>query len=61
MSHSIETLLVYLARMPRFYFHLYNGRGVVEDNHGTDHFDVDAARVAAISVLRDVLTRDLVD
>ena len=45
--------------MPRFYLHLYNGRGFVEDNHGAEHDDVDGARVAAIALLRGVLARNL--
>ena len=45
--------------MPRFYFHVCNGSGFTEDEEGSDHADVAAARATAISGLRDIMASEL--
>ena len=45
--------------MPRFYFHVCNGNGFVEDEEGQELPDLEAARAAAISAARDIMARDV--
>lgn len=45
--------------MARFYLHICNGTGFVEDEEGADYPDLDAARAAAMEGLRDVLAGEL--
>jgi hypothetical protein len=48
-----------LGRVPRFYFHLCNGGGFAEDEEGTEHQDLAAARANAIRGLRDIMAGEL--
>jgi hypothetical protein len=45
--------------MPRFYLHLCNGQGFIEDEEGSLHPDLPAAQQAAIDGLRDALAGDI--
>jgi hypothetical protein len=45
--------------MPRFYFHICNGHGFVEDEEGVDLPDEAAARRNAVEAARDVMAGDL--
>jgi hypothetical protein len=45
--------------MPRFYLHLCNGSGFVEDEEGIDYADEATPRNAAVQSLRDVLAGEL--
>jgi len=45
--------------MPRFYLHVCNGSGFVEDEEGVELADVAAARAEAIKGLRDLMAGDL--
>jgi hypothetical protein len=45
--------------VPRFYFHVCNGSGFTEDEEGTEHPDLAAARVNAIRGLRDIMAGEL--
>ena len=45
--------------MPRFYLHLCNGDGFVEDDEGVELPDAAAARLQAIEGLRDMMASDL--
>ncbi len=45
--------------MPRFYFHLCNGNGFTEDEEGSEHSDVEAARASAIKGLRDIMAGEM--
>jgi hypothetical protein len=45
--------------VPRFYFHVCNGSGFTEDEEGTEHPDLAAARVNAIMGLRDIMAGEL--
>ena len=47
--------------MPRFYLHVCNGNGFVEDEEGADLPDAEAARLRAIEGLRDLLASELRD
>jgi hypothetical protein len=40
--------------MPRFYLHMCNSTGFVEDEEGAELADLDVARAKAIEALRDV-------
>ena len=45
--------------MPRFYFHVCNGNGFVEDEEGQELPDADAARVTATHEARNVMADEL--
>ena len=45
--------------MPRFYFHISNGHGFIEDEEGVELPDEQAARSNAIEAARDVMAGDL--
>ncbi|HMJ92736.1 MAG TPA: hypothetical protein VK472_01420 [Allosphingosinicella sp.] len=45
--------------MPRFYFHLCDGTGFVEDEEGRELADPEAARVLAIRAARDVMAGEM--
>lgn len=45
--------------MPIFFLHLCNGEGFVEDEEGSDHDHLRAARSTAVRGLRDALAGDL--
>ncbi len=45
--------------MPRFYFHVCNGHGFVEDDEGQELPDLSAARNAAIRSARDIMAADV--
>jgi len=45
--------------VPRFYLHLCNGNGFIEDQVGHDCPTVADARAAAVKALRKALTEDL--
>jgi hypothetical protein len=47
------------AAMPRFYLHVCNGNGFVEDNSGQEHNDLSAPREAAVVALRATLVEDV--
>ncbi len=42
-------------RMPRFYLHLCDGDGLVEDEEGVELPDEAAARTAALASARDIM------
>ena len=46
-------------RMPRFYFHISNGHGFIEDEEGVELPDEAAARSQALAAARDVMASDL--
>lgn len=45
--------------MPHFYLHLCNGTGFTEDQEGSEHADLDAARTEALAGLREVMASEL--
>lgn len=45
--------------MPRYYMHICNGAGFVEDEQGVELADHEAARQRAIEAARDVMANDL--
>lgn len=45
--------------MPRFYLHVCNGSGFVEDEEGQELPDLESAREQAIQGLRDIMAGDL--
>lgn len=45
--------------MPRYYFHLRNGAGFVEDEEGRDLPDPEAARSEALKGVRSILCEDV--
>lgn len=45
--------------MPRYYMHVCNGNGFVEDQEGVELADRNAARAKAIEAARDVMAGDL--
>jgi hypothetical protein len=45
--------------MPRFYFHVCNGNGFVQDEEGQDLADLEAARRAAIRDARSIMASDV--
>jgi hypothetical protein len=45
--------------MPRFYFHVCNGTGLVEDEEGQELPDFDSARLSAIRSARDIMAADV--
>jgi hypothetical protein len=45
--------------MARFYFHVCNGNGFVQDEEGQDLPDEKAARLAAIRSARDIMASDV--
>jgi hypothetical protein len=45
--------------MPRYYFHICNGTGFVEDEEGRELPDLDAARSVAIAAARDIMAADV--
>jgi hypothetical protein len=47
--------------MPHFYLHICNGSGFTEDEQGSDFADVDAARDAAITGIRDLMAGELLN
>jgi hypothetical protein len=48
------------APMPRYFFHVHDGGGLVPDDLGLDLPDIDAARTAAIELNREILRSDVV-
>ena len=48
-----------MGSMPRFYLHICNGSGFVEDDEGQELADLDAARNVAVDGLRDILAGEL--
>jgi len=47
------------AGVPRFYFHLFNGRGQVSDEEGQVHADLAAARSQAVREIRSLIAEDV--
>ena len=47
--------------MPRFYFHIGDGHGFIEDDEGIDLLDQAAARTKAVEAARDLMAGDLRD
>ena len=45
--------------MPRFYFHVCNGDGFTEDEHGQVLRSVDDARAVAVEKARSIMSREL--
>jgi hypothetical protein len=45
--------------MPRYYFHVCNGNGFVQDEEGEELPNVDAARLAAIRSARSIMASDV--
>ena len=45
--------------MPRYYMHVCNGTGFVEDEEGVELLDEATARQKAIEAARDVMANDL--
>jgi hypothetical protein len=45
--------------MPRFYLHVCNGTGFIEDEEGTDLPDLEAARALAVKCARDIMAADV--
>jgi hypothetical protein len=45
--------------MPRFYFHVCNGNGFVEDEEGQELPDLDAARESAVRSARSIMADDV--
>jgi len=45
--------------MPRYYFHVCNGHGFTEDEVGSEHPSLAAARANAISGLRDIMSSEM--
>lgn len=45
--------------MPRFYFHVCNGTGLVEDEDGQELADLEAARREAIRAARCIMASDV--
>jgi hypothetical protein len=45
--------------MPRFYFHVCDGTGFVEDEEGVELRDIDAARTEAVKGARSIMAEDL--
>lgn len=47
--------------MPRFYFHICNGDGFTVDEEGRELIDLAAARQAAITGARDLMSTEIRD
>ena len=47
--------------MPRFYMHVCNGVGFIEDQEGAELADEDAARTMAIRSARDLMSGEIRD
>jgi hypothetical protein len=45
--------------MPRFYLHVCNGTGFLQDEEGQELPDVDAARLAAVRSARSIMASDV--
>jgi hypothetical protein len=45
--------------MPRYYFHVCNGTGFVQDEEGEELPDLEAARLAAIRSARSIMASDV--
>lgn len=45
--------------MPRFYFHVCNGTGFVQDEEGQELPNIEAARLAAIRSARSIMASDV--
>ena len=45
--------------MPRYYFHVCNGKGFTEDEAGQEFPDEAAARDAAVQGIRDLMAEEL--
>jgi len=45
--------------MPRYFFHVCNGNGFVEDEEGQELPDLEAARKIAIKSARDIMAADV--
>lgn len=52
---------MYGGGVPRFYFHVCNGNGFVEDEEGRDLPDREAARVEALAGARDIMAAELLN
>jgi len=48
-----------LQKVPRFYFHICNGKGFTEDEQGQELPNEEAARIEAIRGLRDISASEL--
>jgi hypothetical protein len=45
--------------MPRYYLHICNGSGSVEDEEGAELPNLEAARVKAVEGLRDIMASEM--
>lgn len=45
--------------MPRFFLHLRDGTDVALDDEGSEHFDLDALKVAMLTEARDCIAGDV--
>ena len=45
--------------MPRYYFHICNGSGFVEDEEGQELPDLEAARAFAVRSARSIMSSDV--
>ena len=45
--------------MPRFFLHVCNGMGFVEDEEGVEVADLEGARLVAVNGLRDLMAGEL--
>lgn len=45
--------------MPRFFFHICNGTGFIEDEEGQELPDVEAARAEAVKGARSIMATDV--
>ena len=45
--------------MPRYYFHICNGSGFVEDEEGQELADLEAARAFAVRSARSIMASDV--
>lgn len=45
--------------MPRYYFHICNGTGFVQDEEGLELPDLDAARAEAVRSARSIMASDV--
>jgi hypothetical protein len=45
--------------MPRFYLHVCNGNGFVQDEEGQELADLEAARIEAIRSARSIMASDV--
>ena len=45
--------------MPLYYFHLYSASGIVPDDEGHEHPDLESARNSALAGIRDILREEI--